>query len=399
MRYLPLFILAMVLGSCSEDPLSGRVEKLEQRIDELEAEQEEERNSLMERLDQVAVTADNADEVNEIRAKLGQTDISPPEFERLRDRVQALERLIGDWSQVVNGMQRSVYAVIHAVFVSEDDIIFTFVGTGFAITRETIVTNGHIIDALVQLDDQFQGFNERFGTDLAAEWLVVQNLTSSLVPRWNYFFISQYSTHGLWDPADLSSPDVGALHVREGSMPRLIPLATVSEALRLKVGSRVATLGFPGELQGGNLDHLYPIATFKDGTVSAVRPPFQGERYSARDAYVVQHNLDLSGGTSGSPIFDETGKVLAVNNAGISNVVLTLGGAPARISQAALGFGIRADKIHELLDQAGFAAKAVATAETPGISEVLDGSEMSSFDIGTVEDDLTERLTRAVFSP
>ena len=159
----------------------------------------------------------------------------------------------------------------------------------------------------------------------------------------------------------------------------------------------MATLGFPGELQGGDLDHLYPIATFKDGTVSAVRPPFQGERYSPRDTYVVQHNLDLSGGTSGSPIFDASGKVLAINNAGIANVVLTLGGAPARISQAALGFGIRADKIHELLNEAGIAAKPVATIDSPGISAVLDGREMSSFEIGTVEDDLTERLTQAAF--
>ena len=397
MRLFSLFLIGLILGSCGKDPLSERVEKLEERIDELEAEQEEERSTLLGRLDQVAVTADNADEVNEIRAKLAQTDISRAEFDRLRDRVLSLERRIGDWSQVVNAMKRSVYAVIHAVFVSQDDVIFTFVGTGFAVTRETIVTNGHIIDALVQLDDQFQDFNQRFGTDLQAYWMVVQNLTPSLVYRWNYFFIDEFSTHPQWNAADLSSPDVGRMQVLEGSMPRTIPLITVSEALRLRVGTRVATLGFPGELQGGDLDHLYPIATFKDGTVSAVRPPFQGERYSPRDTYVVQHNLDLSGGTSGSPIFDASGKVLAINNAGIANVVLTLGGAPARISQAALGFGIRADKIHELLNEAGIAAKPVATIDSPGISAVLDGREMSAFEIGTVEDDLTERLIQAAF--
>ena len=397
MRLFSLFLIGLILGSCGKDPLSERVEKLEERIGELEAEQEEERSTLLGRLDQVAVTADNADEVNEIRAKLAQTDISRAEFDRLRDRVLSLERRIGDWSQVVNAMQRSVYAVIHAVFVSQDDVIFTFVGTGFAVTRGTLVTNGHIIDALVQLDDQFQDFNQRFGTDLPAYWMVVQNLTPALVYRWNYFFIDEFGTHPQWNAADLSSPDVGRMQVLEGSMPRTIPLVTVSEALRLRVGTRVATLGFPGELQGGDLDHLYPIATFKDGTVSAVRPPFQGERYSPRDTYVVQHNLDLSGGTSGSPIFDASGKVLAINNAGIANVVLTLGGAPARISQAALGFGIRADKIHELLNEAGIAAKPVATIDSPGISAVLDGREMSAFEIGTVEDDLTERLTQAAF--
>ena len=39
--------------------------------------------------------------------------------------------------------------------------------------------------------------------------------------------------------------------------------------------------------------------------------------YTASDSYVVQHNLDLSGGTSGSPIFDDSGQVVAINNAGI----------------------------------------------------------------------------------
>ena len=56
MRFLPLFLMALILGSCARDPLSERVEKLEERLGEVEAEQEEERTSLMERLDQVAVT-------------------------------------------------------------------------------------------------------------------------------------------------------------------------------------------------------------------------------------------------------------------------------------------------------------------------------------------------------
>ena len=100
MRLFSLFLIGLILGSCGKDPLSERVEKLEERIGELEAEQEEERSTLLGRLDQVAVTADNADEVNEIRAKLAQTDISRAEFDRLRDRVLSLERRIGDWSQV-----------------------------------------------------------------------------------------------------------------------------------------------------------------------------------------------------------------------------------------------------------------------------------------------------------
>ena len=114
--------------------------------------------------------------------------------------------------------------------------------------------------------------------------------------------------------------------------------------------------------------------------------------YTTSDSYVVQHNLDLSGGTSGSPIFDASGQVVAINNAGIENVVLSIGGAPARISQAALGFGIRADKIHELLDQAGVAAKPTTPSDPSGLASSLDGCDIGSLDIGTTQEDLVERL-------
>ena len=65
-------------------------------------------------------------------------------FNRLRDRVTALEINIGDWSRVVSSMQKSVYAVMHIVAVDDErlDFIFTFIGTGFAVNQGTIVTNG-----------------------------------------------------------------------------------------------------------------------------------------------------------------------------------------------------------------------------------------------------------------
>ncbi|MDE2814409.1 MAG: hypothetical protein OXM01_15365, partial [Gemmatimonadota bacterium] len=70
----------------------------------------------------------------------------------------------------------------------------------------------------------------------------------------------------------------------------------------------------------------------------------------------------------------------------------SIGGAPARISQAALGFGIRADKIHELLDDAGIVAKPTVPADPRGLASSLDGQDIGSLDIGTTQEDLAERL-------
>lgn len=267
----------------------------------------------------------------------------------LEARVVKLEGIYVDWSEVNAKFTYSVYAVLWALFLPNDDVEVSFIGTAFAVDNIRLLTNAHIADALVDLNEDLTAFNERYGTNLSSAWVVVRNKTTWLYYKSNFYFIQWYNKHPDWEPFDLNSPDVGYLQIAEGWMYNKVTLASKSDAYRLKEAQRIATLGFPGELQGGILDNLCPIATFKDGTISALRPSSPGGPASVLNTYIVQHNLDLSGGTSGSPIYDTSGKVIAVNNAGIEGLVLSLGGTPIRISQAALGFGIRVDKAHELL--------------------------------------------------
>ena len=393
MRLFFCTLISAIFFACADNPLAERVAELEQRLDKVEAAQEEDRLSLLARLNALVVTADNAEEIGVVRAKLNQTSITRSEFEDLQERVDELEGQIGDWSGIVHSLQYSVYAVLHGVYNENiADWTITFIGTSFAVESGTLVTNGHIIDGLLELDGQVAAFNNRYGTDLQGAWIVVQNLTTDLSYQGNYFFVDTYWTHPQWDPDDLRSPDVGTLHISEGFIGRRVFLATSREVYRLRIGAPIATLGFPGELQGGDLSHLFPIATFKNGTISALRPPFQGESYTASDSYIVQHNLDLSGGTSGSPIFNASGQVVAINNAGIENLVLSIGGTPTRVPQTALGFGIRADKIHEVLDDVGVVAKPTVPADLSGLASSLDGRDIGSLDIGTTQEDLAERL-------
>ena len=400
MRLFLSALLGAVLFACSSDnPLAERVANLEQELSEMKAAQEEERLSLLARLDALAVTADNAEEIGAVRAKLNQTSITRSEFTRLANRVTALESQIADWSGVVSSLERSVYAVVAFIWnpsYSEDDDVFAFVGTGFAVERSTLVTNAHVIDGLIEWDDFVYDFNRINGTEWNSHWIVVQNLTTSLDES-NLFVIEWFSQHDHWD-GETKSPDVGLLGILEdeGYMPRRATLATSSEARRLRVGAPIATLGFPGELQGGDdLSNLFPIATFKNGTISALRPRFEDESYSApHDTYIVQHNLDLSGGTSGSPIFDASGKVVAINNAGIEADFSIEGDWP-RITQASLGFGIRADKIHEELNALGIAAKRTVAAKPAHFSELasrLHGRDIRSLDIVPTREDLAGRL-------
>ena len=82
------------------------------------------------------------------------------------------------------------------------------------------------------------------------------------------------------------------------------------------------------------------------GGVNALRPyrP-EAESVTPEDSRVVQHNLDLSGGTSGSPIFDHEGWIVAVNNSGTEALVIDQRtGEPRRVPSGNIGFGIRIDE-------------------------------------------------------
>ena len=398
MRLFLSALLSAVLFACSDNPLAERVEELEKRLDEVEAAQEEERLSLLARLDALGVTADNAEEIGAVRAKLNQTNVTRREFEDLLDRVDELEGQIGDWSGIVHSLQHSVYAVLALTWNDSysDDDFFVFIGTGFAVDSETLVTNAHVIDGLIDWNDYIEDLNRTAGTEWNSAWTVVRNLTTSPSLGSNVFLINHlsYWQHPEWD-GDNSSPDVGLLEIYEGHISRRVTLATSSEARRLRVGAPIATLGFPGELQGGDdWADFFPIATFKNGTISALRPRFEGQSYTApHDTYIVQHNLDISGGTSGSPIFDASGRVVAINNADISYWV-DIGDTQARITQTALGFGIRADKIHEALSAVGVAAKPMPHADLSKLASRLDGRDISSLDIVTTREEFAERLER-----
>ena len=396
MRLFLSALLGAVLFACSSDnPLAERVANLEQELSEVKAAQEEDRLNLLARLDALAVTADNAEEIGAVRAKLNQTSITRSEFTRLVNRVAALESQMADWSRVVSSLERSVYAVIAFMWnesYDTDDDFYAFMGTGFAVASTTLVTNAHVVDGLVEWSDFIDDYNRENRTEWQSAWAVVQNLSTSLSVDSNFFFIYWAFSHADWD-GDTRSPDVGLLEVYEAYISRRVTLATNSAARQLKVGAPIATLGFPGELQGGDDPYnFFPIATFKSGVISAFRPRFEDLWYSApRDTYIIQHDFDTTGGTSGSPIFDASGRVVAINNAGMEAQFSTEGDWP-RITQGSLGFGIRVDKIHEVLNDAGVAAKPTAHTNFSELASRLDGRDISSLDIVTTREGLAERL-------
>ena len=227
-----------------------------------------------------------------------------------------------DWSDTIAdaNLADSVYAIGFYGPAPWDPELITFfvVGTGFSAHYDDVIwTNGHVADALQGLlDGVAEFFPElvglidpvavRSGTRAGGEGTYSLDLESVLY-------------HPGYDPElDLEgasrTPDLAVFRIEASlhDVPQLLPRHLVTQ---LRVGQPIGTLGLPGEL-----DELYgtlPVATFKDGTISALRPYSPDEpAVTPENSRLLQHNLDTTGGTSGSAIFDHRGFIIAVNFAG-----------------------------------------------------------------------------------
>ena len=256
-----------------------------------------------------------------------------------------------NWADVIEetGLDQAIYAIVLRVRGE-----YFLVGTGFsAHYSNAIWTNGHVIVVLAVALELLGNFDPQLL--VVKSGIRVGGSDTYDLTSWNVML------HPAYDQT-FDSPDLGFLFTEDDAFNLNPPLFLPREmALDLRVGQPIATLGFPGEI--ADLDTPVPLATFKDGTISALRP-FRPDLVSVspRNNRVVQHNLDLSPGTSGSPIFDHEGWIVAVNHAGTETLVIDQNtGALERVAHGNIGFGIRVDEVWDFIDwlEASAAAKAV----------------------------------------
>lgn len=252
-----------------------------------------------------------------------------------------------NWADVIeeSGLDQAIYAIGFEVF----DTNF-LIGTGFsAHYTNAIWTNAHVVQGLI---DVLAELREHGPRPFAVK-------SGTAIGGTDTHALYQYLEHPAYD-GSTQSPDIGILIVDAdfATAPSFLARAHAQE---LRVGQPVATMGFPGEI--APLNTTVPLATFKEGTISALRPyrP-EAEPVTPEDSRVVQHNLDLSGGTSGSPIFDHEGWIVAVNNAGTEALVIDQRtGEPRRVPSGNIGFGIRVDEAWDFIEWLDSAStKAVA---------------------------------------
>ena len=161
------------------------------------------------------------------------------------------------------------------------------------------------------------------------------------------FSVGDMRVHPLYRDGDQRAltPDVGIVAI-SGRAATVLNLATPQELARLGAGDDVYLIGFPGRLMDSN----HPSATFLAAHIGRVTTA-TGHPGGFLENWLVQHDAPTTHGTSGSPIFNGHGKVIAINAGGyLEGDNETISGRKTEVVKASpYKFGMRIDLLSAIL--------------------------------------------------
>ena len=188
-------------------------------------------------------------------------------------------------------------------------------GTAFsAYFTDRLWTNAHVVEGILEVVNDPE-FAERNPVPFVTR-------TGTLIGGDETYLWTGFVMHPGYDTASSFSPDIALISIAgeiTHESPSFLPREFTDD---LRAGQPVGTLGFPRLL--AIMDRILPIANFKDGTISALRPFYNEEfvEFPINTGRLIHYNLATLGGTSGSPVFDHEGFVIAINYAGLVTPII-----------------------------------------------------------------------------
>ncbi len=243
-------------------------------------------------------------------------------------------------------------------------------GTAWAFAPNLLATNAHVTQALSGHEDEF------FLVAPDGTHIKIKAVTSHP----GYLAFGKYKTtqgttrYGNFTPLDLINEyDVGIIEIDPSTplpadaktgQPVTLELASEDELDNLAPGTPVASIGFPVENLVGSATATKAPATLHFGFISSLTDVFMC-RTDPAHRLLIQHSVPVTGGASGSPLIDPSGKVIGIVNGGNTTVFKNpedAVNAKMRMPNAALiNFAQRVDLLKALAD--GKAAEEIAADE------------------------------------
>lgn len=262
------------------------------------------------------------------------------------------------FADVLGPRESSVYLVIERRRGTDGRIVESGHGTAWSVRPGWLATNAHVA-ALLERAETASGVVEIVARNSANPPHTLRIRSAKIHPGYPSFeeLSERYRPFAPGDQAFLDVPtacDVAILEIEPADIIHQAPALTLAseEALRrLRGASPLATIGFPLEgIAGGGTDLTRPNATTLAGSLAKSSDVFFGKCDRFDDAIVLAYQLDAVGGSSGSPVFSETGDVLGLVAAGNVAGVAQNGIRTARITIGGTCYGPRVDLLRELLD-------------------------------------------------
>lgn len=174
--------------------------------------------------------------------------------------------------------------------------------TAFAIRPRVLASNAHCVKAAEDFEDK--------GADI---WVHLnESNKGSGDPK--MFKVARHEGHPKYKHHGMSiTPDVGLFVLEDDDAKVMVKLGDKNDLKKLGTGDSLYVIGFPGR----TMDEASPVAVFMFSHVGRITDALGQRAESFEDGWLVQHEGQTTPGTSGSPIFNSEGKVVAINAGGL----------------------------------------------------------------------------------
>lgn len=180
----------------------------------------------------------------------------------------------------------------------------SIVASAFAVDDTLLATNAHVVFALAEVLAREEGIA-----------IAVQHESGVAVS------VSRMWVHPDFNGDSTTSPDIGIIET-DLTLPVVLDIADQSTLEELHVFDEMRLCGFPADVTAVfdmlaliTGEGFRPRATCLSGAISALRPFDPSVPATSSNSQLIQHDIATTGGTSGSPLFNDSGQVVAINAA------------------------------------------------------------------------------------